>query len=302
LLDLLESIGRANAREKFDVVVVDNDPDRSAITALADYPEPDGWRLIVAHEERPGIAAARNRGLGIAAGHYNFYCFVDDDEVVPPHWLDGVMNWANQESVDAVSGPVRSVFATEPPAWARLGGFFEAPETESGRHVPQAATNNLVMKADALERFGVSRFDERFSESGGSDIFLTAQLVTAGATIVWDNGMEVVETVPLERCRGTWIARRAIRTGGTHGRVMLWRPDTGVGRPGSFLRRLVVVAHGLARMLAGALAVLTCPLVNHYARGAGGLRKLLRGIGFVGVGFGLYVNEYRRTPENKEMS
>ena len=64
------------------ILVIDNDPDRSAIDAA------DSWRAIslryplhLVHEPRRGIPTARNRALdeALAVGA-DLLCFLDDDE------------------------------------------------------------------------------------------------------------------------------------------------------------------------------------------------------------------------------
>ena len=61
----------------FEVIVVDNRP------AGAPPVELEGARVVA--EPRPGISAARNRGLAVARGE--IIAFTDDDVVVDPKWL-----------------------------------------------------------------------------------------------------------------------------------------------------------------------------------------------------------------------
>jgi glycosyltransferase involved in cell wall biosynthesis len=293
LMLLLDSLGEQVNPPDFDIIVVDNDPARTGIIALGGRRSYSGHRITVAHEPIAGIAAARNRALDLAS-HYSYVCFVDDDEVVDQNWLANMMRAFDLYAADVVSGPVRSVFVSPVPRWAVSGKFFGSAPFVTGQLMRDAATNNIAFRRSALERFGPARFDSRFSEAGGSDIFLTAQLATGGARIVWDDSVVVTEIVPPARCSPSWIQLRAIRTGGSYARVRLWRTDKGPGQPGGFRRRCLVAGLGLLRIIAGLLALASAPRITLNARGAMGYKRLLRGIGFVGVAVGLYVREYKR--------
>jgi hypothetical protein len=61
----------------FEVIVVDNRPEGSPPMEI------EGARIV--REPRPGISAARNRGLATATGE--IIAFTDDDVVVDPAWL-----------------------------------------------------------------------------------------------------------------------------------------------------------------------------------------------------------------------
>jgi glycosyltransferase involved in cell wall biosynthesis len=66
------------------VIVIDNDPDagaRATVTGWADV----GVRY--AHEPRPGISAARNRGIDESA-LADALVYIDDDEMPAPGWLE----------------------------------------------------------------------------------------------------------------------------------------------------------------------------------------------------------------------
>lgn len=91
----IESL-RALDYPEYEVIVVDNREFGAAIPL-------DGVRLV--HEPRPGISAARNRGLLEATGE--FVAFTDDDVEVDGQWLRALsLRFARQPEVVAVTGLV----------------------------------------------------------------------------------------------------------------------------------------------------------------------------------------------------
>jgi GT2 family glycosyltransferase len=81
----------------YEVIVVDNRP--------ADAPPADIEGARVVREPRPGISAARNRGVAVATGE--IIAFTDDDVQVHPGWLSALgRRFARQPHVSAVSGLV----------------------------------------------------------------------------------------------------------------------------------------------------------------------------------------------------
>lgn len=294
LFETLSSLERMNATVPFAVVVVDNDADGRTAERVRGKRSDFSFPVTAVCEPQPGIAAARNRALDEAREH-DIVCFIDDDETVDENWLENLIAPILRGDADAVSGPVDSVFEVSIPRWAHLGEFFVSHEVSEGASVSEAATNNLAIARAVLERSPAPRFDPRFSESGGSDIFLTQQLSGAGARILWTNAARVSERVPASRCSASWIRTRAVRGGNTHGRVALLRPEGTWGAPKSMRRRIAVAGSGTARVLAGAASVVLSPGVNRSARAARGYRTMLRGVGFVRAALNRDVLEYRRS-------
>ena len=72
----------AQTAPDFEIVLVDNDPEGSALGVLRAFDDP---RITVIHEPRAGVANARNAGLRVAKGE--LIAFLDDDELAPATWL-----------------------------------------------------------------------------------------------------------------------------------------------------------------------------------------------------------------------
>jgi len=192
-----------------------------------------------------------------------------------------------------VCGPVHSEFDAPPPRWAVLGRFYSDFSAPDKSLLSEGATNNIAIRMHSL---GKTRFDNEFGLSGGSDVLFTREMTARGARLVWTEDARVFEMVPVSRTRKSWIIRRAVRGGGTHGRVELAlvsrRHDR---RSVRFVaERVRVCGKGLARIAGGGLLIISHPRINTSPTGARGLRTLLRGVGMTGAAFDKYVVEYKR--------
>lgn len=272
------------------LVIIDNDPGRSAETVLPELPAAD---VTYVHEPLPGLAAARNAALAAAAGA-RAVVFIDDDEVPAPGWLRALVDAWERWQCDAVAGPTRPVLGEVADAWVPASGFFVAKARSEGAVVDGAATSNLLVDLRTVARLGL-RFDDRFGHTGGEDTLFTRQLSRAGGVIRWTNQAITTEPVPEARASRAWILSRELRTGSTWSRVHL---TLARGRA-EWMRvaaRLVaifckLVVTGSARCLLGSLR-------RDLPTQALGTRELSRAHGVLLGVFGTHVNEYARSASN----
>lgn len=278
----------SGGRWSVQVLVVDNDPDRSGEPVCA-ASGVTGLRYV--HEPVAGIAAARNRALAEAARD-DVLVFIDDDERPGPDWLPRMLSTYEETGRVGVVGPVVSSFTAPLSPWVAAGRFFDRRRLATGSPVDVAATNNLLLDLHRVRACGV-RFDEAFGLSGGSDTLFVRELVRAAGPLVWCDEAPVTDVVPAARCTRAWVTRRAFRTGNSWSRtaVVLERG------PGSRLRRrTTLTAAGTARLAAGLLRLLAGTVLPDLGRRARGTRTLLRGAGMVTGAWGYTYLEYRRRP------
>jgi succinoglycan biosynthesis protein ExoM len=216
LARLIESLHRQKVPPelRFEILVVDNDPD--------DEPEPiPGVRVL--HEPRRNIAHARNRAVEEARG--TWIAFIDDDEEACEGWLAAYWELAERREVDGLFGPVIPRLAARPGAWLGAETFFSRARHPSGNPVGSSevrTSNALLRRALFRER----SFDPAYGRSGGSDTELFTRMLDGGARFLFCDDARVVETVPAERQRLVWLTRRAFRGGAVSTRIQQGRrPD-----------------------------------------------------------------------------
>jgi GT2 family glycosyltransferase len=138
----------------YEVIVVDNRP--------ADAPAADIEGARVVREPRPGISAARNRGIAVATGE--IIAFTDDDVQAHPGWLSALgRRFARQPHLSAVSGLVMPL---ELETQAQI--LFE----QSGSGLDRGYAPLTFERAG---RFRVRRRDERSGLAEVRSLYLTGE-------------------------------------------------------------------------------------------------------------------------------
>jgi GT2 family glycosyltransferase len=187
----------------YEVIVVDNAPATTATKALVAARHPREVRYIV--EDRPGLAAAHNRGMAEARGE--ILAFTDDDVVVDRHWLlELAMGFELAPDVRCVTGMiVAAELQTRAQVWseARWGlgkgfaprVFRSADRDRLGALFPFAAGRfgsgaNMAFRAQTLHDLG--GFDPALGTGtparGGDDLATFFAVIAAGHGLVYTPG------------------------------------------------------------------------------------------------------------------
>ena len=278
-----------------EVLVIDNDARGSAreaaLAAAADATavvrtspdepmEPGGVSVRYVVEERPGVAAVRNRALD-ETPERDLLIFIDDDEEPEPGWLAALVGLRASTGCQAVAGPVIPVYEVEPEEWVRQGEFFVRKTWPTGTIRPVAASNCLLLDLGFVRRKGL-RFDEAFGATGGEDTLFTRRLSAAGGVIRWCDEARVRDHVPASRLARPWILRRQRSHAATSVRVELALAGGGV-QPAIRARAAV---GGLVRIVVGALRTAGGTLIGDPRHAAKGARLLARGRGILAASTG----------------
>lgn len=282
LAQLLKSL-QTEMNVSLRIVVVDNDPAGSARNVIQQF-----GNVEYVHEKKPGIVAARNAGLGHVRDE-DYVVFVDDDEWVCDRWLKRLLDTAYDYSADAVVGPVLPVFPEGAPKWATEGYYFRRRRFATGKTLSVAPTNNTLLRVDAMRRLSVPKFDERFSETGGSDTEFFLRIAATGAKIVWCDEALAWEHVPRGRMTRKWVVRRQIRLGNVKGRL-------------TAEHRSIIHAFGLSGLYItyGALAQVLS-VVTFRGRSSFAEMRFWRGVGIIQSLRGNLVYEYRRSQSTENL-
>ncbi|ADL01775.1 glycosyltransferase family 2 protein [Brevundimonas subvibrioides] len=194
------------------IVVVDNDPEGTAAGTVSRLSPASPCPLVYRHEPRPGVATARNAGLGMTTAP--LIAFLDDDEAASPGWLSALLVAQATTGADAVFGPI-SGRVPDGTGWAtaHLERFFgrEGPTSTGLINHSYGCGNSLLVRATALP--GIAPFDARADQSGGEDDALFAALRARGGRFGWAADALVEEFAPPHRATMRYALSRAFAYG-----------------------------------------------------------------------------------------
>ena len=158
-----------------EVLVIDNDAQGSgreaALAAAADagvpvrFPadasvESGGMSVRYVVEERPGVAAVRNRALDETAER-DLLIFIDDDEIPSPGWLKALVSTWRAQGCAAVTGPTPPAFEVDPSAWVVASGAFDSWGAADGAQVYEGLKINTPASASLEDKLAwISRVRE----------------------------------------------------------------------------------------------------------------------------------------------
>lgn len=195
----------------YSVVVADNDASKSSEATVREAATASSLSIRYCVEPRQNIARARNAGVAVASG--DFLAFIDDDEVPGDDWLLTALRYCLETGASGVLGPVRPYFDHAPPPWLVRGKFCERPEPATGHRLSwrETRTGNVLLRR-ALVAGESEPFSVRFG-NGGEDQEFFKRKMEGGAVFVWCNDAPVHELVPPERCRRSYLLKRALLRG-----------------------------------------------------------------------------------------
>jgi succinoglycan biosynthesis protein ExoM len=256
----------------YDVLVVDNDPAGSAAPVAQRLAGASSVPIHYVHEPRPGISHARNTGVAQASGRY--LAFLDDDEVVDPHWLARLLETLHRFDADAVVGPVLPRFpeGLEIDAYRRRVYTRDAGVPTGTALLRWNIGNSLFDKERCF--IGAEPFLPRLGRSGGEDTVFLRQMTRRGCKMVWCAEAPAWETVPVERLEPDYLLRRAFRGAQTTTFVCT------TVKPRELGLALRLMAGGCVQVVLYGPAALTLKVFNHkrwlpfMAKAVGGLGKL----------------------------
>lgn len=189
--------------QPFEVVLVDNAPSSEATkeAVLAAYG--DEPRIRYVREPRPGLSCARNRGLAEAAA--DIVVFTDDDVIVDPWWLHGILRgFRAAPDVSCVTGLIataqlenaQQLYFHLREAWGAVCERRVFDLTENRDDSPLypyspgifGAGANFAVTRALMKEIGV--FDEALGagtvSGGGEDLEIFMRIILSGNRIVYE--------------------------------------------------------------------------------------------------------------------
>ncbi len=234
----------------FEIIVVDNHPDRLAEGLVARLAG-QGAPLRYFADPRRNVSIVRNIGIKAAVGTY--VAFIDDDEAPDPQWLSELHRCLERTGADAAFGPKHPVFeAGHPPDWDPEGwrytlDFREPADTplhlfgrlrKKGKGLGSGnAAFRVATCLDTAEPFSVA-----FGDGNGEDTHLLFRLALAGKRFVWCPTAMVREYIETDRTKPSYMVTRMKRGSQHYAASRIATSD----HPG--LTRVKVSLLGLAQM------------------------------------------------------
>ena len=171
LAALLEQEIAISDPPKVSILVIDNNPDRSAQASVERFVgrHPD-LEVRYYHEARPGVVHVRNSALE-HAGNVDAIAFIDDDELPGDGWIAGLWSVFRETGASLVWGRVIARYPDGTPGWMLKGDFHSGPVPGNVADHDGAGTNNCLISLARIRALGLS-FDPSLTLIGGEDIML----------------------------------------------------------------------------------------------------------------------------------
>jgi succinoglycan biosynthesis protein ExoM len=198
------------------IIIADNDDTPSARELVMRVASELPFPVVYIHAPSRNISIARNACLDAASG--DFLAFIDDDEVAPPTWLQGLFEKLTEGRFDAVFGPAIAQYPQAAPAWIRTPDYHSNVPAERNGTVQTGHTCNAMISRTA-PRFEAQRFLLEKGRTGGEDTEFFFRAWCAGARMAIAEDVQVFEPVDPARLKLSWIAKRKYRSGITYGRL-----------------------------------------------------------------------------------
>jgi GT2 family glycosyltransferase len=189
---------------RLEVVVVDNAPPDDATQRVVEAVQQQDPRFRYVREPRPGLSAARNKGLAEARG--TVLAYTDDDVAVDPDWVQGVLRgFARRPDVGCVTGlvctasissPAEEYFDARTSLWSTRvePQLFDlrgsGPDDPLYPYAPGLFGTGANIAFDRQLLLDLGGFDEALGAGtrtrGGEDLDIFVRVLRAGRALVYE--------------------------------------------------------------------------------------------------------------------
>lgn len=175
----LESL-RPTLGARDEVIVVDNGSEDETARSLRQFP----WARVITNETNRGFAKACNQGAAAASG--DIVIFLNNDTLVPSHWIDGLVKPFDDANVaatgpmsNAVSGPQMVDNASyemgNMASFKRFAKQWREQHKGETTEFPRLVGFCLAVRRSAFH--AINGFDESFETGGAEDDDLCIRLI-----------------------------------------------------------------------------------------------------------------------------
>ncbi len=211
--------------DDWEILIVDNlsnpENQKHLRSFQASYPD----LIRYEREEKLGLCNARNCGIDRSQGE--ILVFLDDDAIVPKHWLQNIVKYFDADvNVYALGGKVIAKYTSPAPAWIddRLGlyisSFDRGEVVEKLRYNDYPRGANMAFRRDAFRKCGY--FLDCFDRKGNSlmsygDIEMCYRVDKAGYDVLYIPDAEVLHLIRGDRLNMDWFRTRFYWQGRSEG-------------------------------------------------------------------------------------
>lgn len=253
------------------IVVADNDVSPSAKDIVMQFSAQTNIPVHYIHCPSNNISIARNACLEHSAA--TLVAFIDDDEIASERWLSELVQTMRTTSADVVLGPVQALYAPDAPKWMAEQGLHSTFPVVSNDVIKTGYTCNVLMNMASVQ-VAERRFNLDRGRTGGEDTEFFTAVFAEGGAIAYAPHAWVQEDVPEARARFSWLVKRRIRVGKTHGILLAEHAGT--------LKRIVAVPAVSAKIV----FCLAMSAIHSFSK-AKRNKNLLRGMLHIGSFLGL---------------
>jgi glycosyltransferase involved in cell wall biosynthesis len=251
IIGAVESLHRQTIdKNRFEVFVVDNNSIDNTGDLVQDYMQshPD-YHLHYLTETRQGASFARNTGAAFAKG--SLLCFMDDDAIAEPDYLERILVFfSSHADATGMGGRIIPKYIPAEPKWmshfvsSLVGNFDYSKELVPFREGKYPLESNMIVRKEDFDRIG--GFNTNLPGvvgtlrigGEGKDFFLRLQ--SLGKTIWYDPTVIVQHVVEVKKLTPHYMYRIASGIGrGERVRMM------SIGR-GAYIKKIVEYLYKLA--------------------------------------------------------
>jgi succinoglycan biosynthesis protein ExoM len=253
------------------IVVCDNDEHGFARLIVERVNADLKLNIRYLHAPSRNISIARNACLEACADNTGcaWLAFIDDDEIATAGWLAALFTHMRGD-IAAVFGPVKADYQERRGFWLSSSDYHSIHPQRPGGEIRDGYTGNVLINL-AHPAVKNRRFDIEFGRSGGEDRDYFDAIHRHGGRFHFVPQAIVVESVPPDRDRLTWLMRRFFRAGHNVNRIRI--------KNGSRIEFFFLVMKQIAAILI-AIALISFLLFSR-RRATAWLLRICYGIGFI---------------------
>jgi len=198
----------------YEILVIDNNSNDRTPLIIRKNIERFNSKLKSVFEPKQGLSFARNRALKEAKGQ--IVCFLDDDVIVAPGWLEAVTSAFSKYSAAVVGGRSYLIYPGQKPYWLPheremlLSALDYGNQTLVNTDKELFGLNFSIRKELALKLGGFNTALGRKAKSlsCGEETELLDRVRKAGGVAVYEPRAIVGHIVKKKRLKKSWMFRR----------------------------------------------------------------------------------------------